>query len=182
MRPSFLPKCKPKITRISVLPIKQGAKKNCLQSPKNHPKKCYDPCLYGRAEILVIFGLHFGRNEDLLNSEFNWPLVGEKKKNEMGLSRQSVYVPTQSYSLQSGCRRPSRPRRPTRLPHQPWEKVRSYRGCRIVQGWIELSVFIRKRSGSICLCPREISNLYLLRLLWRLLEAAGGCWEARRTS
>jgi hypothetical protein len=24
--------------------------------------------LYGRAEILVIFGLHFGRNDDLINS------------------------------------------------------------------------------------------------------------------
>ena len=23
----------------------------------------YDPCLFGRAEILVIFGLHFGRND-----------------------------------------------------------------------------------------------------------------------
>ena len=43
-------------------------------------------------------------------------------------------------------------------------------------GWIELSVFIRKRSGSICLCPREISNLYLLRLL---AEAAGGCCKDR---
>ena len=27
----------------------------------------YDPCLIGR-EILVIFGLHFGRNDDLKNS------------------------------------------------------------------------------------------------------------------
>ena len=36
-------------------------------------------------------------------------LLEEKKKNEMGLSRQSVYVPTQTYSLQSRCRRPSRP-------------------------------------------------------------------------
>ena len=27
-----------------------------------------DPCLFGRAEILVIFGLHFGRNDDLINS------------------------------------------------------------------------------------------------------------------
>ena len=98
--------------------------------------------------------------------------VGEKKKNEMGLSRQSVYVPTQSYSLQSRCRRPSRPRWPARLPHQPWEKY-DHRGWRLL-GWIELSVFIRKRSGSICLCPREISNLYLLRLL---AEAAGGCWK-----
>ena len=28
----------------------------------------YDPCLSGRAEILVILGLHFGRNDDLINS------------------------------------------------------------------------------------------------------------------
>jgi hypothetical protein len=28
----------------------------------------YDPCLFGRAEILVIFGWHFGRNNDLINS------------------------------------------------------------------------------------------------------------------
>ena len=28
----------------------------------------YDHCLFGKAEILVIFGLHFGRNNDLLNS------------------------------------------------------------------------------------------------------------------
>ena len=33
-----------------------------------YQKKCYDPCLFGRAEILVIFGLHFGRNDDLINS------------------------------------------------------------------------------------------------------------------
>ena len=28
----------------------------------------YDPYLFGRAEIVVIFGLHFGRNDDLINS------------------------------------------------------------------------------------------------------------------
>ena len=28
----------------------------------------YDPCLFGRAEILVVLGLHFGRNDDLINS------------------------------------------------------------------------------------------------------------------
>ena len=28
----------------------------------------YDPWLFGRAEILVILGLHFGRNDDLINS------------------------------------------------------------------------------------------------------------------
>ena len=28
----------------------------------------YNPCLFDRAEILVILGLHFGRNDDLINS------------------------------------------------------------------------------------------------------------------
>ena len=28
----------------------------------------YNPSLFGRAEILVILGLHFGRNDDLINS------------------------------------------------------------------------------------------------------------------
>ena len=28
----------------------------------------YDPCLLGGAEIPVILGLHFGRNDDLINS------------------------------------------------------------------------------------------------------------------
>ena len=28
----------------------------------------YNPCLFGRAEILKNFGLHFGRNVDLINS------------------------------------------------------------------------------------------------------------------
>ena len=28
----------------------------------------YDPCLFDRAEILVIFGSYFGRNDVLINS------------------------------------------------------------------------------------------------------------------
>ena len=28
----------------------------------------YEPCLFGRVEILVILGLHFGRTDDLINS------------------------------------------------------------------------------------------------------------------
>ena len=28
----------------------------------------YDPCLFGTADILVILGLHVGRNDDLINS------------------------------------------------------------------------------------------------------------------
>ena len=43
---------------------KDSSQKNFLHSPKNY----HDPCLFGRAEILVIFGLHYGRNDDLINS------------------------------------------------------------------------------------------------------------------
>ena len=46
---------------------KDRSQKNCLHSPKNHKKNCYDPCLFGRAENLVIFGLHFERNDDIIN-------------------------------------------------------------------------------------------------------------------
>ena len=28
----------------------------------------YDPCLFGRADILAFFGLYFGKNDDLINS------------------------------------------------------------------------------------------------------------------
>ena len=28
----------------------------------------YDPCLFGRTEMLVIFGLNFGRSDDLIYS------------------------------------------------------------------------------------------------------------------
>ena len=31
----------------------------------------YDPCLFGSEEILGIFGLHFERNDDLINSFWN---------------------------------------------------------------------------------------------------------------
>ena len=48
MRSSFLPKCQPKVIRISALPF------NKLM-----------------VEILVIFGCHFERNDDLIDSEFN---------------------------------------------------------------------------------------------------------------
>ena len=34
---------------------------------KNRQEKWYDLCLFGRAEILVIFGWHFGTKDDLLN-------------------------------------------------------------------------------------------------------------------
>ena len=44
------------------------AKKTAYTHKKITKQKCYDPCLFGRAEILVIFGLHFGRNNDLINS------------------------------------------------------------------------------------------------------------------
>ena len=69
MRSSFLPKCKPKIPRISAIPYNQRSKYffwwffgQCRQFFG------YNPCLFGRAEILVLFGLHFGRKDDLINS------------------------------------------------------------------------------------------------------------------
>ena len=47
---------------------KDHTQTNWLHSPKkNHPKKRYNPCLFGRAEILTIFGLHFGRSDELKN-------------------------------------------------------------------------------------------------------------------
>ena len=61
MRSSFLPKCKPKFTRIV-------AKKELPTLPKKSPKKGYGPYLFSRAEIHVILGLHSGRNDDLINS------------------------------------------------------------------------------------------------------------------
>jgi hypothetical protein len=43
---------------------KDRSQKNLPTITKKIPKKkCYDPCLFGRAEILVIFGWLFGRNE-----------------------------------------------------------------------------------------------------------------------
>ena len=44
---------------------------------KNYQDFCPGSLLEGRAEILVIFGRHFGRNDDLIliHSEFNWPLL-----------------------------------------------------------------------------------------------------------
>ena len=44
------------------------AKKAAFTHQKITKTKCYNLCLFGRAEILVIFGLHFGRNYDLINS------------------------------------------------------------------------------------------------------------------
>ena len=48
---------------------KDCSQKTAYTHQKITKKKCYDPYLYGiRAEILVIFGLNFGRNDDLINS------------------------------------------------------------------------------------------------------------------
>ena len=47
---------------------KDHSQTNSIHSQKKSQKKWYDSCLFGRAEILVIFGLHFGRNDDLVNS------------------------------------------------------------------------------------------------------------------
>ena len=37
---------------------KNRSQKNCLHSPKDHQKKCYNPCFFGRAEIWKNFGWH----------------------------------------------------------------------------------------------------------------------------
>ena len=68
MRSLFLPKFKPKIARISALPSKQGSYILCDFLVSVGSFFGYDTCLFGRAEILVIFGLHFGRNDYLINS------------------------------------------------------------------------------------------------------------------
>ena len=65
MRSVFLPKCKPKITRIFALPYKQGFVvlfwRDFFVSVGSFFD--YNPCLFGRAEILVILGLHFRRDD-----------------------------------------------------------------------------------------------------------------------
>ena len=69
MRSSFLPKCKPKITRI--LPYQTNKDRSTFFwwfFGELGSFFGYDPCLFGRAEILVIFGWHFGRNDDLIDS------------------------------------------------------------------------------------------------------------------
>ena len=58
---SYLTKSKPKITRI-VAPF-FGDFLVSVGSVFG-----YDPCLFGRTEILVILGLYFRRNNDLMNS------------------------------------------------------------------------------------------------------------------
>ena len=66
MRSSFLPKCKPKITRISAQTKDRSTFFGIILVSVGSFFG-YDPCLFGRAEILVIFGLHFERNDDLEN-------------------------------------------------------------------------------------------------------------------
>ena len=68
MRSSFLPKCKPKITRIVALFF--DCSTFFFGDFLVHVGSFfgYDPCLFGRVEILVILGLHFGRNGDLIDS------------------------------------------------------------------------------------------------------------------
>ena len=46
---------------------KDGSQKKLPTLAKKSSKKCYDPCLYGRAEILAVFGLHFWKNDELIN-------------------------------------------------------------------------------------------------------------------
>ena len=73
MGSSFLPKFKPKNTRISAL---NHINKDCSTIFGDFLVSVgsffgYVPCLFGRAVILVILGSHFGRNDDLINSELN---------------------------------------------------------------------------------------------------------------
>ena len=64
MRSSFLPKCKPQITIISALPYKKGLQHFFGVSLVSVGSFFdYNPCLFGRAEILVILGLHFRRDD-----------------------------------------------------------------------------------------------------------------------
>ena len=66
MRSSFLQKYKPKITKISALPYKFFLGDFLVSVGSFFG---YDLCLFGMAEILIL-GLHFGRNDDLIN--FFW--------------------------------------------------------------------------------------------------------------
>ena len=63
---SFLPKCKPKISALPkqtlIVALFLG---DFLVSVGSFFG--YDPCSFGSAEILVIFGLYFERNVDLIN-------------------------------------------------------------------------------------------------------------------
>ena len=42
----------------------------------------FHPCLFGRAEILVISGLHFGRNNDLVASRWNGDGMSAERRSE----------------------------------------------------------------------------------------------------
>ena len=75
MRSSFIPKSK--------------------MPTKNYRDFCLGSLLEGRGEISVIFGWHFGRNDDLIYSEFNWPLksYNKSKKNSKYIFLLKVYIP-----------------------------------------------------------------------------------------
>ena len=46
---------------------------------KNYKYFYQGSLLEGKEEIFVIFGLHFGRNDEIINSFWiNWPLLGHK--------------------------------------------------------------------------------------------------------
>ena len=51
----------------------QTNKDRSQKTAYTHQKKVLQSLFVWKAKILVIFGLHFGRNDDLI-SEFNWPL------------------------------------------------------------------------------------------------------------
>ena len=73
MSSSFLQKCKPKITRISAL-LPNKHKFNLIGDFLVRVGSFfgYDPCLLGRAEILVILGCILGETmTSYIHSEFN---------------------------------------------------------------------------------------------------------------
>ena len=50
------------------LPYQTNKDRSQKTAYTHQKKKCYDPYFFGRAEILLILGLHFGGNADLINS------------------------------------------------------------------------------------------------------------------
>ena len=53
------------------LPYQTNKDRSQKKTACNHQKslkKGYNPCLFGMAEIFVIFGWYFGRNDDLIDS------------------------------------------------------------------------------------------------------------------
>jgi hypothetical protein len=78
MRSSFLPKCKPKLQEFRLYHTNKDRSTFFLAIFWFFG---YDPCLFGRAEILAILGLHLGAFHDYVDiifsfSEHHLPLRG----------------------------------------------------------------------------------------------------------